>query len=369
MATSREVEETAATWLARRCGDAWSATDDQALDEWLHESTAHRVAFVRLSAAWDATTRLGSLGAGLPPGHVPERNDWERSPFFRPSSPGDAMRAGADTVGELQTEVGEQAESPRVSRSPSTARNPGRARRFSRPRTAVAACVAAALLGVAVVVGIRVPTYQTDVGGVSAIPMPDGSRTTLNTDSSVRIAVSEHERRVYLDRGEAFFEVAKDPGRPFVVHAGTRDVTAVGTKFSVWRDGEIVRIVVSEGRVRVSDRDTSATAGTLLAAGEAAHASRSGVLVETMNASALEESLAWKDGYLVFHDRALADAVAEFNRYNARHIAVRDPVIGAIHIGGRFRSNDAEAFVRLLEAGFPIDAKWTDAEINLERKR
>src|SRR5688572_33369562 len=82
MASSIEIEEEAAIWLARRDAPGWSRADDAALAEWLDASTAHRVAFVRLEAAWQRANRLQALSAGIATGTVPGRGAWHLSMYF-----------------------------------------------------------------------------------------------------------------------------------------------------------------------------------------------------------------------------------------------------------------------------------------------
>jgi RNA polymerase sigma factor (sigma-70 family) len=210
-------------------------------------------------------------------------------------------------------------------------------------------------------------SFHTAVGAVAAVPMSDGSTVTLNTDSQVRIAVTSAQRRVELGRGEAFFEVAKDPVRPFVVIVGNCKVTAVGTKFSVWRAASEVRITVTEGRVRVERTDSEAPneAPEEVSAGDVVHARSTGVVIELKRLSEVEENLSWRRGYLFFHDVPLATAVAEFNRYNREKIVIGDPAIATVRIGGNFRANNLAGFVRLLEDGFSIHVQRRDGEITL----
>jgi transmembrane sensor len=210
-------------------------------------------------------------------------------------------------------------------------------------------------------------SFHTAVGAVAAVPMSDGSTVTLNTDSQVRIAVTSAQRRVELGRGEAFFEVAKDPVRPFVVIVGNCKVTAVGTKFSVWRAASEVRITVTEGRVRVERTDSEAPneAPEEVSAGDVVHARSTGVVIELKRLSEVEENLSWRRGYLFFHDVPLATAVAEFNRYNREKIVIGDPAIATVRIGGNFRANNLAGFVRLLEEGFSIHVQRRDDEITL----
>ena len=118
-------------------------------------------------------------------------------------------------------------------------------------------------------------SFRTAIGAITAVPMSDGSKVTLNTDSQIHIAVTGHERRINLGRGEAFFEVAKDPNRPFVVVAGHCRVVAVGTQFSVWREADEVRVVVTEGRVRV-ERDDAPSGDAQATGRRRQHRSRGG---------------------------------------------------------------------------------------------
>jgi transmembrane sensor len=216
--------------------------------------------------------------------------------------------------------------------------------------------------------------YATPVGGFASVPMPDGSNVTLNTDSQIRIALTDTERRVELGHGEAFFEVSKDPKRPFVVRAGDKRVIAVGTKFSVRREGDDIEIVVTEGKVRVQDgaagQDSrvGGSADVFLTPGSIARADDAGVLVQRRTLPEAEEHLGWRTGWLMFRDQGLAEAIAEFNRYSARKIVIQDPAIASLKIEGNFRATNVEAFVRLLESGFPVRAEVRADQILLSAK-
>jgi transmembrane sensor len=207
--------------------------------------------------------------------------------------------------------------------------------------------------------------------------MSDGSKVTLNTDSRIRVAVTQTERRVELQQGEAFFEVAKDPSRPFVVTVGEKRVIAVGTAFSVRRNGNEVRVAITDGRVRFEDAEQPPMApGTgvdekilTLPAGSIARATNAGVLVQRRPIPEIQSDLSWRTGYLIFHDMALADAIAEFNRYNVRKIFIDDPTVATIRVSGKFRSTQIEAFVRLLEEGFPVRAQSVGDRIVLTDSR
>jgi len=107
-----------------------------------------------------------------------------------------------------------------------------------------------ATLLLAVVVGFQVvkdPVYETAVGEQRAILLSDGSRLTLNTNTRLAVDYGEKLRRIRLVHGEAMFEVAKNPHRPFIVQTETEQVRALGTTFIVRNDAERVDVTLIEG--------------------------------------------------------------------------------------------------------------------------
>lgn len=329
MSTDRykQIDEAAGDWLARRDACDWTDEDQHLFDQWLDESPLHRVAYLRIEHAWQRSERLTVLGAGKSAGDVPPPNAWNLSPFFAQQGLEKSIPAGAIV-----------------------------SRRWVQSLAAAVLLVVA--LGTSYHYWPTGPRYRTAVGGLASVPMPDGSKVTLNTDSEIRVAVTEKERRVELEHGEAFFEVAKDPTRPFVVRAGNQRVVAVGTKFSVRREQGDIRVVVTEGKVRVETADSNRSGSAEpLVAGTIAQVSDAGVLLQTRPLAEAEESLSWRQGVLVFRQMTLADASAEFNRYNSRKIVIEDPHVGALHVAGSFHANNVEAFIRLLERGYPLRAE------------
>lgn len=213
-------------------------------------------------------------------------------------------------------------------------------------------------------------TLTTEVGVVRAVPLPDGSTLRLNTHSAAEVVFTKTERRVRLAHGEAFFTVAKDATRPFVVNAAGVDVRAVGTEFNVRVRAEGVDVVVREGKVRVED---AATGASLLVASEgevgraraeaeilaAGHRARVPVVAPpgagspavtrvTVKDEEIARSLAWHEGRLVFEAAPLREIVAEFNRYNRRPIVIEDPELAVRSFGGTFEANDTRTFLELL---------------------
>lgn len=373
MERTNEIEEAASDWLIRRESGQWTQTDQACFEQWLDASTLNRVAFLRLELAWEESARLKALGAGLPGNQPPSPGQWNLTPFF------DSHRAS------------DARDTPDTGTVICSAPAPGTGATSSHRRNRRVAIAASVLLAVAAGLGTYqfwssdTGRYRTPIGGLSSVPMPDGSKITLNTASEIRVAVNENERRIDLRQGEAFFEVAKDPNRPFVVEAGKKRIVAVGTKFSVRRNGESVEVVVTEGKVRVEDASrplhsksmeasaspmspSGADAPVFLTPGAIAYADEAGVLVQRKTLIEAETHLSWRSGVLMFREQSLADAVAEFNRYNARKIVIADPAVAALKVEGNFRATNVDAFVRLLESGFPVRAVAEEDQIVLSSR-
>jgi transmembrane sensor len=195
--------------------------------------------------------------------------------------------------------------------------------------------------------------YSTSVGGLSTVPTADGSLIILNTDSQIEVRFTTRERRIELKKGEAFFEVAKDPARPFTVYANRQRVVAVGTKFSVRLDPGTIHVAVTEGTVRLEDH---AGANDGWVAGTVADIENSHISVKRRPIPEIEQALSWRAGYIVLDGTPLAEAVAEFNRYNTRQLMIGDSSLAALKVEGNFRANNLDGFVRLLEQGFEVEA-------------
>lgn len=329
MESAKAIDKVAGDWLAKRDSGVWTAADQSAFDHWLNASALNRVAFLRLENAWEQALRLKALGAGVAADKVPPPGQWVLSPF-------DLLP-------------------------------PARRRRIALPALAASAAAVAILAVATYFLWPQGAYYSTPVGGVASVPMADGSKITLNTDSEVHVSLDEKERRVELDRGEAFFEVAPDPRRLFVVHAGDKRIVAVGTQFSVRRERDEVRVVVTEGRVRVEvEGEPQPATRETLSAGAVALAG-SAVKMQYKPLPEAEEALSWRSGILVFRDLTLAEAAEEFNRYNTRKVIVEDANIAGLRVAGSFRSTNVSAFLRLLEQGYPLRVEREGERIVLKK--
>ena len=192
--------------------------------------------------------------------------------------------------------------------------------------------------------------YQTQVGELRSVALPDGSRAELNSNSRIRVRFDDAERRVALVEGEALFSVEKNAARPFVVDAGLGTAVVTGTRFDVRRDAEQVRVLVESGSVKVAGaRDATAVpveAGQGVRIGAAGQADR----VEPVDVAA---TLAWRGGQIRFSNTDLASAVREVSRYRP-HPVVLAPGIEHLTVTSVFQTRDTDAFLTALPHILPV---------------
>jgi transmembrane sensor len=203
--------------------------------------------------------------------------------------------------------------------------------------------------------------YETGVGDSRKAMLPDQSSVFLNTDSRVRVRLASARRDVELLRGEALFTVARDKLRPFYVKAAGSVVCAIGTAFSVRiRDDDGVEVMVSNGRVAIGTADHHTSLPVLEAsapyasAGDCVEFGQGSWVVKHDSAGYIARKLAWTNGRISFDGETLAEAIHEFNRYNRRRLAIADPAIAQIRIGGLFEATDPESFAVTLEKHFGV---------------
>ena len=226
--------------------------------------------------------------------------------------------------------------------------NPGGA---SAARLRVGVASACALLVVAVAVGAlwvhraaqqAVPlSYRTAHGQQGAWGLADGSSIRLNTDAAVTVSFTPTERLVQLTRGQAYFEVAHEPRRPFRVAVNGMQVTAVGTRFDVYRREDRALVTVVEGRVTVSSPNQPQ--GQTLGAGQRILIGQGVAAVPEL--ADLGQTEAWLHRQVIFRGRPLGEVVDEFNRYALTHIEITDPLARAITVSGVFDAYDTESFL------------------------
>lgn len=330
MSRAEQAGVEAAAWLIAQGDGPLPPESQAAFDAWFNASEGNKVAYWRLEFGWEEADRVGALGHD-PAALVHESRYLPRKRWWIP-----ATIAASITLafGVHQVAIQQPATAPLQS---------GAARFAAR-------------------------SYSTAVGGSRLVGLPDGSRIQLNTQSKVRTQITAARREVWLDRGEVFFEIAHREDKPFIVHAGDRQITVLGTKFSVRRDGAKVVVTVLEGRVQLDElKDSRPTGSSIIVGGDIAMAAGPATLVTARSEEKVESALAWRKGMLTFDQEPLLAIAAEFNRYNTRKLVPDAQSVGAIRITGTFPSNNPDAFARLLHDAYGLGIEDTEREIRVFR--
>lgn len=241
-------------------------------------------------------------------------------------------------------------------------------------------------------------TYRTAPGQRSTVMLRDGSTVELNSMTRVRASITNERRFVELLDGQAIFNVARDPSRPFVVRARDREIVALGTAFDVRLDQDELRVTLLEGKVAVRPPGSKAT---VQAASREAEASTS-VRIDTAEGDIdavilmpgqqlvidqrkpsrarpgagpviqqidVEKATSWREGRIFLADLTLPQAVEEMNRHSTTRIVIEDPALEQLRINGMFRAGEQHAFARALEEYFGIHAQPRgESEIVLNKR-
>lgn len=306
---SAHAEEQASLWAARLDGSELSAADQRELAAWLAADPAHRAllsSYCQFSA---------DLEQQLP------------------------LLAGArDELAEART-------APQAARPFPWLR---------RPILAGATLVAAAALAVFLWPGQpqnHLQNLGTSVATRQNFNLPDGSHIELNAQTGALVELNATERRVRLAGGEAFFRVAKDPDRPFFVETPAGSIRVTGTEFNVRAESASgLEVTVLEGSVQVRPGGKAAQA---LRAGDRLVSEQQQVRVTALTASQLGDTLAWRQGRIVFEAAPLREALGRFARYHGRTLTASDDA-ALQRVGGRYSLDDLDGFLTALEEVLPV---------------
>lgn len=331
---SSSIEQIAAEWAVRVASDEMTADDRAELDAWLNADARHQGAFVRAQAAWLGLDRLAAMSA--------PRSD---IPSARAGST--ALTGGASESAHARPEGN--------SHPPSAIRSTARtsSRRFFLAAGLGAVAVTAASGGFWLW-HRRGEVYESDIGEIRQVTLSDGSTMHLDSATKAEVRFSESRREIELLQGQGFFEVTKDPARPFIVLARGVSVRAVGTAFTVRAVDQDVAVTVTEGVVEVAD-ETPGDSARVIADQRAIVSALAGIKVEGLPSAQVERHLAWRDGMLSFDGESLADAVRELNRHSTRHIRIDNSELAGRPVVGIFRAADTEGFARTVAAALGAD--------------
>lgn len=308
------TEDQAALWAARLDGGALSNSDRAALEAWLAEKPEHRTilsAYCQFSA--DLEEQLPALVAA----------EVVSMPQAKPRRVSNSRRTWLLSLSALSV--------------------------------AAAAAVALSLWPTA-----AAPAPQNIASAVAhrtAATLADGTRVELNARTTLLVEQHSDVRRVRLASGEAFFSVAKDASRPFIVETPAGSVQVTGTRFNVRSESASnLEVTVEEGSVQVrpgEQNDAAPTAPVALVAGSRLARSEGNMTVRTLSATDVENVLAWRNGKIVFDGATLAEALSRFAHYHGKGISATEDA-GALRIGGLYSLDDLSGFFAAIEEILPV---------------
>lgn len=261
--SSPSIERQAATWFALMLDEDMRPGQREAWQRWMAADPRHAAAYERLAGLWQDAAELPPMpGAG----EATVSARWSRRRLLGWASAASVVLAGG-SLALLQQPRGE---------------------------------------------------FHSRVGELRHVRLPDGSTVELAGDSAIRIDFSDSVRRVELLEGEAFFQVAADPLRPFGVEAAGGRSLALGTAFSVSHEAAGVRVIVTEHQVRVD----AAGQQVRLDAGQSVRYDRRGL--GNLRGVDPQQALAWRQGQLVFFDTPLDEVIEHLQRWRPGTILITD---------------------------------------------
>lgn len=339
----KSIEEAAVAWLIKLDGDRPPSAEELAqFREWQARSVAHAKAFQRYSTFWDEEAVLAELAIPL----APNKRSHSFGQYFNPRPIFAGIGLLACTLAVVLS---------------------FQANRFSAAP------------------GEHYMAYQTAVGEQQVQTLADGSVVILNTDTQIEIEYSQQHRKITLLQGEAHFDVVSEKDRPFEVYAGSGMVRAVGTAFSVYLAQNNIEVVVSEGKVDLTEvkPEPLFKAGARLVgvavedevpkrlgsveAGQSANFNNGKInAIQTLKASDLVREQSWQTGLLTFSGDPLSEVIKEINRYTPMTVEIIDPELKDITVGGRFKVSEIGGIFDVLEADFGVQVnRFRDGSIQL----
>jgi transmembrane sensor len=321
------VHEEAAAWIVRISNGKLSSDEIGELKAWCKQSPGHLKILLDTARVWDQMDVMAGLSELLRLDPVPEKRH-TRLKFVVPAIAASLACLGIVLLfGLLQSD--------RMREQQQVADNP--------------------------------EYYETAIGDTEVIHLADGSVVTINTGTKISVDILSGSRHIDLLTGEAYFEVARIEGSPFVVTVGNTRIEAVGTAFIVQKSLDEVEVTVAQGLVQVKQVDPRApqTADTglppvLLKAGQMMHLGgpdkREVIKIETEK---IARKLLWQQYMLAFDGDTLDQVIDEFSRYVNFRIEIADAETASIKVGGYFRSDDLAGLLTSLEDNFAISVEQT----------
>ena len=322
-----EAADAAAHWFARLQDPSATGEDWLAFEQWLGASVVHAEAYERLETLWvELDERGGEIEAAL------------------------------DAPAELAAFRARRSGKAGISR-----------RVWIAAGALMAASVVAGVVGVTTVSVAPAETYATPAGRTRQVALADGTTVWLNAQSQMTVRLGRGRRNVEMAEGEAVFDVAHDPNRPFLIHAGAHEVRVVGTRFNLRQRPEAFALTVSRGIVEVRPSGVSGAAPTRLVAGQRLSQGR-GASAEVRGVADPEADAAWMHGQLVYSNAPLTAVAADLSRSLGTPVHVADAATGRIRFTGVLAIDDRKAVLHRLEAFAPVRAERGPSGVVLRRR-
>lgn len=323
--SSRDIDQAASSWTARLDRGPLTPEEEQAFQAWLGGDPRSKGALLRAQALSMMSESAQALGP-----------DFDPTAFEEPGPPAPA----------------------------------GTSRRKAMFWTG-GAMAAATLVALGVTMPAAGAVISTARGEIRLVPLKDGSTVLLNTDSSIRVRDDANARFVTLLKGEAYFSVARDPKRPFVVEVNGRRLRTTQGGFRIRRlDARPVDVLVDRGRIDLEAIGHGASANVVLTANTQLRLSESRSIAEQpqlLAPEAVTRELSWREGKLAFEGETLSQAADTFARYSDVRIRIRDAQLASEPVTGLFAANDPVGFSRAIARVFDAKLEQQGDEVVLTR--
>jgi transmembrane sensor len=219
--------------------------------------------------------------------------------------------------------------------------------------------------------------YKTNIGEVQNITLSDKSTITLNTNSEIKVTLTNEQRKVDLISGEAFFNVTSNKDRPFIVTSGQQEITVVGTQFNVHKMQTGIEVAVLEGIVQVQQKLNVKTENQLKPVGQDKYLLEKGIvgkfntateIIMPLETAKLAKKVSWRNGLLVFKNENLQTVIDQLNRYRHNKIELKGLDTQALKISGAFDFTQKEQVITGLLQTLPLKMEYEGNKVILTRK-
>lgn len=315
--SQQDAQQRAHEWLVFLASEEANDSDRQRFNEWLAQDETHRTAYQHANAIWQAAASLESLKS-----LEPRFSDKPRASLW-------------STISQWLS--------------------------FDIPQAQWAMALSlVAIIGLTLVIPSSPQTpppqyYQTLTAEIRSVELADGSEITLSPQTQLEVSYSDKQRHVKLLQGEAFFIVAKNPQRPFIVDSRSTQVTVLGTRFNVNSNSFNTTVAVAEGKVQVeslaipgySDAETKLTAGQQISVSEVKG-------LEQVTAIDADNVDAWRRNVRIYEAQALEDVLRDLSRYHSAELVITDQSLNQQAVTAVFPTRNISQMLAALESVLPV---------------